>query len=94
MTVLEICEQFLERIITPHKAELSNDEAVELLESLVAHTRKPEFHYFHQWKEGDMVLWDNWRAMHCATGTKPGVERVINRTTIAGDATLGRVVDN
>ncbi len=42
-----------------------------------------------------MVLWDNWRAMHCATGTKPGVERVIHRTTtIAGDATLGRVVDN
>lgn len=91
--VLEICEQFLERIVTPHKAGLSNDEAIELLENLVAHTRRPEFHYFHEWQEGDMVLWDNWRAMHCATGTKPGVERVIHRTTIAGDATLGRVVD-
>ncbi|MEY8197618.1 MAG: TauD/TfdA family dioxygenase, partial [Colwellia sp.] len=41
---------------------------------------------------GDMVLWDNWRAMHCATGTKPGVKRVINRTTIEGDVTLGRVL--
>jgi taurine dioxygenase len=92
--VLEICEQFLERIVTPHKAGLSNDEAVELLERLVAHTRKPEFHYFHRWEEGDMVLWDNWRAMHCATGTRPGVKRVIHRTTIAGDATLGRVVDD
>jgi len=91
--VLEICEQFLERIVTPHKAGLSNDEAVELLERLVAHTRKPEFHYFHRWEEGDMVLWDNWRAMHCATGTRPGVKRVIHRTTIAGHATLGRVVD-
>ncbi len=92
--VLEICEQFLERIIAPHKAELSNDEAIDLLERLVAHTRKPEFHYFHQWQEGDMILWDNWRAMHCATGTRPGIERVIHRTTIAGDATLGRVVDS
>jgi taurine dioxygenase len=92
--VLEICEQFLERIIAPHKVDLSNDEAIELLETLVAHTRKPEFQYFHQWQEGDMVLWDNWRAMHCATGTKPGVKRVIHRTTIAGDATLGRVVDS
>jgi len=92
--VLEICEQFLERIVTPHKAGLSNDEAVELLERLVAHTRKPEFHYFHRWEQGDMVLWDNWRAMHCATGTRPGVKRVIHRTTIAGDATLGRVVDD
>jgi taurine dioxygenase len=40
-----------------------------------------------------MVLWDNWRAMHCTTGTKPGVERMIHRTTIMGDATLGRIVD-
>ncbi|MCB1843651.1 MAG: TauD/TfdA family dioxygenase [Halioglobus sp.] len=91
--ILEICEQFLERVVAPHKAGLSNDEAIELLERLVAHTRKPEFHYFHHWEPGDMVLWDNWRAMHCATGTPPGVERVIHRTTIMGDATLGRVVD-
>ena len=91
--VLEICEQFLERMITPHKVGLSNDEAVDLLQYLVEHTRKPEFHYFHQWQPGDMVLWDNWRAMHCATGTPPGVERVIHRTTIEGDATLGRMDD-
>ncbi len=90
--VLEIVEQFLERIITPHEAGLSNDEAVELLETLVEHTRKPEFHYFHEWQKGDMVLWDNWRAMHCATGTRPGVERVIHRTTIMGDVQLGKVV--
>jgi taurine dioxygenase len=92
--VLEIAEQFLDRIVAPHRVGLCNDEAVELLERLVAHTRKPEFHYFHQWQPGDMVLWDNWRAMHCATGTRPGVERVIHRTTIAGDAILGRVLES
>lgn len=91
--VLEICEQFLERIVTPHQAGLSNDEAIELLERLVQHTRRHEFHYFHRWQPGDMVLWDNWRAMHCATGTRPGIERVIHRTTITGDVALGRVVD-
>ena len=90
--VLEICEQFLERIVAPHRVGLSNDEAIELLERLVAHTRKPEFHYFHRWEPGDMVLWDNWRAMHCATGTRPGVRRVIHRTTITGDVALGRLV--
>lgn len=91
--VLEIVEQFLERVISPHRAGLSNDEAVDLLERLVAHTRKPEFHYFHSWQPGDMVLWDNWRAMHCTSGTNAGVERVIHRTTIMGDATLGTVLD-
>ena len=91
--ILEICEQFLERIVAPHRAGLSNDEAVDLLQRLVEHTRKPQFHYFHRWQPGDMVLWDNWRAMHCTTGTQPGLERVIHRTTIMGAATLGRIVD-
>lgn len=90
--ILEIVEQFLDRIITPQQFGLSNDESIELLERLVAHTKKPEFTYFHDWREGDMVLWDNWRAMHCTTGTKPGIKRVINRTTIEGDITLGRVL--
>jgi taurine dioxygenase len=91
--VLEVVEQFLDRIVSPHKAGLCNDEAIELLERVVAHTRSPEFHYFHRWEPGDMVLWDNWRAMHCATGVPPGTERVIHRTTIAGDTALGRVLD-
>jgi taurine dioxygenase len=39
-----------------------------------------------------MVLWDNWRAMHCTTGTPPGVRRRINRTTIEGKHTLGRIL--
>ncbi|MGI9288861.1 MAG: TauD/TfdA dioxygenase family protein, partial [Pseudomonadales bacterium] len=90
--VLEIVEQFLDRVIIPQQAGLSNDEAIDLLQRLVEHTRSPEFHYFHQWREGDMILWDNWRAMHCATGTCPGVKRVINRTTIEGDIALGRVL--
>ena len=91
--VLEVVEQFLDRVIEPEKAGMTNAEADELLRRLVAHTRKPEFHYFHTWGPGDMILWDNWRAMHCTTGTKPGVERVINRTTIKGDVTLGRQLE-
>ena len=90
--ILVVVEQFLDRVIKPHDAGLCNDEAIELLEHLVAHTKKPEFTYFHEWKQGDMVLWDNWRAMHCTTGTAPGVRRLINRTTIEGDVTLGRVI--
>ena len=90
--VLGIVEQFLDRMITPHKVGLSNDEAIDLLKRLVAHTRDPKFHYFHKWEQGDMVLWDNWRAMHCTTGTPPGVRRRINRTTIEGNHTLGRIL--
>jgi taurine dioxygenase len=59
----------------------------------VEHTRRPEFHYFHTWQTGDMILWDNWRAMHCTRGTAPGVKRLIHRTTIEGDAVLGRALE-
>lgn len=90
--ILGVVEQFLDRVITPQKFGLSNDESIELLERLIAHTRRPEFHYFHQWQKGDLVLWDNWRAMHCTTGTRPGMHRVINRTTIAGNTMMGRVL--
>jgi taurine dioxygenase len=80
----------LDRVIDPQKAGMTDEQADDLLRKLVAHTRKPEFHYWHQWKPGDMVLWDNWRAMHCTSGTKPGIKRLINRTTIKGDVKLGR----
>lgn len=88
--VLEIVEQFLDRIENAEEMGLDPAEADSLLRRLVDHTRRPEFHYIHQWQKGDMVLWDNWRAMHCASGTPPGTRRKIHRTTIAGDRAIGR----
>jgi taurine dioxygenase len=90
--ILEIVEQFLDRVVDPEGAGMTHDEADELLRRLVEHTRRPEFHYFHTWQPGDMILWDNWRAMHCTRGTAPGVRRLIHRTTIEGDAVLGRAL--
>ena len=45
---------------------------------------------FPQWVPGEMVLWDNWRLLHCATGTPVGMRREMRRTTIHGDYKLGR----
>ena len=88
--MLEIVEQFLDRVENVEQMGMSAEAADELLQRLVEHTRKPEFHYIHKWAPGDMVLWDNWRAMHCASGTPPGTKRKIHRTTIAGDRAIGR----
>lgn len=46
--------------------------------------------YFHEWRQGDMVLWDNWRMLHCSTGIPEYQTRHMQRTTIAGDYGLGR----
>ena len=37
-----------------------------------------------------MVLWDNWRTLHCAKGVAPDAVREMHRSTIAGDYKLGR----
>ena len=46
--------------------------------------------YFHRWQPTDMVIWDNWRMLHMATGCDPSYDRIMHRTTIKGDYGLGR----
>ena len=88
--VLQIVPFFLDRVIEPEKSGLTADESEALLRKIVAHVRRPELHYVHDWSPGDVIVYDNWRVMHCTSGTKPGVRRVAHRTTILGDAVLGR----
>jgi taurine dioxygenase len=49
--------------------------------------------YFHQWQGSDIVLWDNWRMLHGASGHPPQYRRRLQRTTIKGDYGLGRFED-
>ncbi len=85
--ILNVCPMFVDRIDGLPKAESDA-----LLMELVAHVIRSEFAYLHQWQEGDMILWDNWRYMHSAPGVKPGAKRLIHRTTILGDTVLGESV--
>lgn len=50
--------------------------------------------YFHNWKQTDMVIWDNWRMLHEACGCDPKYDRVMHRTTIKGDYGLGYFENN
>lgn len=61
-----------------------------LLAEVIGYVIRPELMYFHRWQAGDMVLWDNWRMLHCATGIPPDQTRIMRRTTIVGDYGLGR----
>ena len=40
-----------------------------------------------------MIIWDNWRVIHCVTGVPEGVSRLGIRTTISGDYNVGRYLD-
>lgn len=69
---------------------MENDEGDALLAEVIDRIVEPELAYFHEWEMDDMVLWDNWRMLHCAAGIPPGEQRKMRRTTIAGDYALGR----
>jgi taurine dioxygenase len=61
-----------------------------LLREVIGYVLRPELMYFHRWEACDMVLWDNWRMLHSATGVPPEERRIMRRTTIVGDYGLGR----
>ena len=48
-----------------------------------------ELGYWHAWKPTDMLIWDNWRALHAVSGHPPRYPRRMQRTTIKGDYGLG-----
>jgi taurine dioxygenase len=76
---------FVNKGFTHHMVGMSEEEGNALLEALYEHARRPEFVYRHQWRVGDLVMWDNYATQHRATGgyALPR-RRHMWRTTIQG----------
>ena len=51
--------------------EMPGPDGNALLETLKAHVLQAKYQYWHKYKVGDAVIWDNWRSLHAASGT-PG----------------------
>jgi taurine dioxygenase len=74
-----------------HGMETAEGDA--LLAEVVRHCIRAEHAWFHDWQVNDLVLWDNWRALHAAEGVPLHCTRVMQRTSIDGDYALGRRLD-
>ena len=70
---------------------METPEGDALLRQVIAFATDTRLAYFHRWQPDDMVLWDNWRMMHCALGVPENEPRHLQRTTIAGDYGRGRI---
>jgi len=64
---------------------LPADEGRQLAEALVAWCTRAEFVYSHEWRQYDLVMWDNRCALHRATVVPEREIRRAHRTTIMGD---------
>ena len=70
---------------------MENDEGDALLREVIDLNTRPERIYKHKYVPNEMVLWDNWRMLHCAFGTPLGMKRHMRRTTLFGDYGQGRL---
>jgi alpha-ketoglutarate-dependent 2,4-dichlorophenoxyacetate dioxygenase len=61
-------------------------EARLLLRDLTEHATQREFVYSHQWRVGDLVMWDNRQTMHRGRPFPAEEARDVRRTTVAGNA--------
>lgn len=57
-----------------------------LLDELMAHASQPQFVYRHQWRPGDLIVWDNRCTMHRATEYDDlNARRDLQRTTVSDE---------
>ena len=62
-------------------------DALSLLDDLLTHATQPQYEYRHQWREGDMVMWDNRCLLHKANGDYDMSRvRYLYRIMLKGDA--------
>ena len=66
---------------------LETPAALALLDELLAHATELRFEYRHEWRTGDVVIWDNRCLMHKANGDYPVAEvRYLYRLMLKGEA--------
>ncbi|MBL4721132.1 MAG: TauD/TfdA family dioxygenase [Alphaproteobacteria bacterium] len=81
-----------DRALYLSSTRLDHIEGVDLAESdvlvdeLFEHSIQDKFVYHHEWRVGDMLIWDNRCTMHHANGDYPRDEsRLMHRIMIEGE---------
>lgn len=68
---------------------LPKTEGDALRDEICRHTIRPEFQYRHNWKAGDLLLWDNCAALHKANFDYDLPQRrLMYRTTVRGSVAV------
>ena len=67
-------------------ADMGREAAWQLIEELAAHATQDRFTYYHSWRAGDLLMWDERATMHRGAGdSDPGERRVMLRTIVYPD---------
>jgi taurine dioxygenase len=69
--------------------ELPGAEGDALLAELVAFVKQERFQYWHRYRVGDALIWDNWRFLHAASGTPGRYVRTMWTVMVQGGPEVG-----
>jgi taurine dioxygenase len=75
---------FLGRRPSAYVLGLSVAESDALLDALWAHATQPRFAMCHEWKVGDLLMWNNLSVLHRRDPFDPKTRRVMHRSQIKG----------
>jgi len=76
---------FLGRRPNAYVLGLGLDESEALLDALWAHATQPRFALCHEWKVGDLLMWNNLSVLHRRDPFDPTTRRVMHRSQIKGN---------
>ena len=77
---LYVCRAFTTRF-----EDWQRQDSKAVLDYLFEHSQRPEYQARHQWRPGDLVMWDNRCLLHYAVHDHGDEPRVIHRCQVAGD---------
>jgi taurine dioxygenase len=75
---------FLGRRPNAYVVGLSVEESGALLDALWAHATQPRFAMCHEWRVGDLLMWNNLSVLHRRDPFDPTTRRVMHRSQIKG----------
>jgi taurine dioxygenase len=75
---------YVNRLMTTEVIGLAPTQSRQVLDRLITHEEQQKFLYVHQWRKGDLVIWDNLCTMHARTDFDRTQDRHLRRFTIAG----------
>ena len=79
---------FLGRRTNGYVLDMPLEESEALLDELWTHATQPEFCYRHQWKVGQVVVWDNRMMLHARSAFDESQARFMWRTQTKGEAVV------
>jgi taurine dioxygenase len=79
---------YISRLMSARIEGLAPDENEEILEQLFTISEDPAVVFEHEWKLGDMVMWDNYASIHMRKDFPRDESRLMRRLTLKGYGAL------